>query len=104
MRSGAISLRYRRLYRKVAKCTVDNLAKIDLWQLARTKGDYDEPCQILSCDQAARAVVVISYSDGCASVRNYCAGHEGKNVAKLKRINVGIELVDHRWVVGSGQR
>ena len=49
-------------------------------------------------------MVVISYSDGCASVRNNCSEHEGKNVAKLKRINVGIELVDHRWVVGSGQR
>ena len=46
------------------KCAVDNLAKIDLCKLARTKGDYDEPCQILSCDQAGRAVVVISYSDG----------------------------------------
>jgi hypothetical protein len=83
---------------------VDNLAKIDLWKLARMKGDYDEPCQILSCDQAARAVVVISYPDGCASVRNYCSAHEGKNVAKLKRNNIGTELVDHRWVVGSRQK
>ena len=57
---------------------VDNLAKIDVWKLARMEGDYDEPCQILSCDQAARAVIVISYSDGCASVRNYCSGARGQ--------------------------
>jgi hypothetical protein len=32
---------------KSSKCSVDNLAKIDLWKLARIKGDYDEPCHIL---------------------------------------------------------
>src|ERR1700687_3021179 len=96
IRTGSIALRYRRFYGEVAKCTMDNLAKINLWKRARMKGDYDEPCGILSCDQVARAVVVISYSDGCASVRNYCSEHEGKSVAKLKQNHIGVELVDHR--------
>ena len=72
------------------------LAKINLWKLARMKADYDESCGILSCDQVATAIVVISYSDGSASIRTYCSEHEGKSVAKLKRNNVGVELVDHR--------
>jgi hypothetical protein len=64
---------------------VDNLAKIDLWKLARRKGDFDETCEVISCDQIAGAVVVISYSDGSASIKKYCSEHEGKGVAKLKR-------------------
>ena len=96
IRTSSVALRYRRFHGEVATCTVDNLAKINLWKLARMKGDYDEPCGILSCDQVARAVVVISYSDGCASSRTYCSEHEDKSVAKLKRNNVGVELLDHR--------
>jgi hypothetical protein len=60
------------------------------------KGDFDEACEILSCSQVARAVAVISYSDGRASIRNYCPKHEDKGVAKLKRAMAGVELVDHR--------
>ena len=95
-RTGSIALRYGDFTGRSATRTVDNFAKINLWKLARMKGDYDEPCGILSCDRAATAVVVISYSDGCASIRTYCSEHEGKSVAKLKRNNVGVELVDHR--------
>jgi hypothetical protein len=80
------------------------LARIDLWALARMKGDSDETCEILSCDQVARAVVVISYANGRASIRNYCSDHEGKSVDKLKRNNVGVELVDHRGPVGDRLR
>ena len=104
IRTGSITLRYRRFYGEVAKCTVDNLAKINLWKLLRMKGDYDEPCGILSCDQVASAVVVISYSDGCASIRTYCSEHEGKSVAKLKRNKVGAELVDHRRLAMTGSK
>jgi len=42
------------------------------------------------------AVVVVSYSDGVASIRYYCPKHEGKGVAKLKGTLVGVELIDHR--------
>jgi hypothetical protein len=80
------------------------LARIDLWNLARMKGDSDETCEILSCDQVARAVVVISYADGRASIRNYCSDHEGKSVDKLKRNNVGVELIDHRRPVSDRLR
>lgn len=86
------------------KCMVDHLPKIDLWKLARKKGDSDETCEIVSCDQVARAVVVISYSDGSASIRNYCSEHEGEGVAKLKRNNVRVKLVDHRRRAGNRQR
>lgn len=80
------------------------LEKINLWKLARMKGDCDETCEIRSCDQVARAVVVISYSDGRASIRNYCSEHEGNSVAKLKQKNLGVELVDHRRLGGSRPR
>ncbi len=83
---------------------MENLARIDLWKLARMKGDFDETCEIRSCDQVARAVVVISYSDGRASIRNYCSVHEGKSVAKLKRNNIGVKLVDHCGLAGSRQQ
>jgi hypothetical protein len=89
---------------RLANCILDRLAKIDLWNLARVKGDSDETCEILSCDQVARAVVVISYADGRASIRNYCSDHESKSVDKLKRNNVGVELVDHRGPVGDRLR
>ena len=76
--------------------------KIDLWKLASRKGDLDETCENLSCDRVARAVVVISHSDGSASIKNYCSEHEGEGVAKLKRNNIGIKLVDHRGRPGNG--
>ena len=60
------------------------------------KGDFDETCENVSCDRVATVVVVISHSDGSASIKNYCSEHEGEGLATLKRNNVGIKLVDHR--------
>lgn len=66
------------------------------------KGDFDETCELLSCDQVARAVAVISYSNGSASIRTYCSEHEGESVARLRRSNVGVKLADHRGRAGNG--
>jgi len=74
---------------------VDNLVSIDLWVLGRRAGDFKEPCEIISCNQVARTVAVISYSDGSASIRSYCPEHEGRGAARLKR-NFQVEPVDHR--------
>jgi hypothetical protein len=70
--------------------------KIDLWHPARMRGDFDEPCQILSCNKVARSVAVISYSNGSASIRRYCSEHQNKGLAKLKRNHPGVEPIDHR--------
>jgi len=80
--------------------------KIDLWRLATMKGDFGEPCDILVCSQVARAVAVISYSDGRVSIRRYCSDHEGAGVEKLKRNHPRVETIDHRGLssMGIGQR
>ena len=74
----------------------DNLAKFDLWKIAGRRSNFGELCEIIECSEIASVMVVISYSDGRASIRYYCTKHEGKGVAKLRRNLVGVELVDHR--------
>lgn len=85
-----------------AKCVMNHWPKIDLWTLSRLRGDFDEPCEVLSCSQVARAVAVISYSNGSASIRRYCSRHEGKAFAKLKRNHPGVEPIDHRGLTSIG--
>ena len=44
---------------------MNRLPQIDLWKLARMKGDdFDETCEDVSCDRVASAVVMISHWDG----------------------------------------
>lgn len=74
----------------------DNLPKFNLWKIAERRDNLVELCEITICTEIARAVVVISYSDGDASIRYYCPKHEGRGVAALKRTLVGVELIDHR--------
>ena len=74
----------------------DNLAKFNLWKIAERRDNLVELCEITTCAEIARAVVVISYPDGDAWIRYYCPKHEGRGVAKLKRTLVGIKLIDHR--------
>ncbi len=76
--------------------------KIELWNLAKMRGDFDEPCEVLPCSQVARAVAVISYPNGRVSIRRYCAAHEYKAFAKLKRNHPGAEPIDHRGVTTIG--
>ena len=76
--------------------------KIEIWNLAKMRGDFDEPCEVLSCSQVARVVAVISYSNGRASIRRYCSAHEGMAFAKLKRNYPGIEPIDHRGLTSIG--
>ena len=76
--------------------------KIDLWSLSRMRGDFDEPCEVLSCSKVASAVAVISYSNGRASIRRYCSGHEAQAFAKLRRNHAGIEPIDHRGIASIG--
>jgi hypothetical protein len=73
----------------------DNLTKFDIWKIAGRRS-LGELCKIITCAKVASAVVVISYSDGHASIRYFCPIHEGKGVAKLTRTLVRVELVDHR--------
>ena len=75
---------------------MDHWPKIDLWHLSKMRGDFNEPCEVLSCSQVARAVVVISYSNGRASIKRYCSAHETTAFAKLKRNHPGVEPIDHR--------
>jgi len=70
--------------------------KIELWNLAKMRGDFDELCEVLSCSQVARAVAVISYPNGRVSIRRYCSGHEAQAFAKLKRNHPAAEPIDHR--------
>jgi hypothetical protein len=76
--------------------------KIDLWNLAKTRGDLDEPCEVLLCSRVARAIAVISYSNGRVSIRRYCSVHESKAFAKLKRNHPGVEPIDHRGLTSIG--
>ena len=76
--------------------------RIDLWNLTKMRGDFDEPCEVLSCSQVARVVAVISYSNGRASIRRYCSAHESKAFAKLKRSHPRVEPIDHRGVASVG--
>jgi hypothetical protein len=78
------------------------LPKIDLWTLAKMKGDFDELCEVLACSQVARVVAVISYSNGRVSIRRYCPGHEAQAFAKLKRNHPRVEPIDHRGVASMG--
>jgi len=70
--------------------------KIDLWQLEKKKKGFDEPCDIFSCIQGARVILVISYLNGYASIRKYCSAHERNGVEKLKRNHPRVEPTDHR--------
>jgi hypothetical protein len=74
----------------------DNLTNFHLWKIGGRRSKFRELCEIITCAQVASAVVVISYSDGHASIRYYCPKHEGKGVAQLRGTFVGVELVDHR--------
>ena len=79
--------------------------KIDLWNLSRMRGDFDEPCEVLSCSKVARVVAVISYSNGRASIKRYCSAHEAQAFAKLRRNHDGVEAIDHRGLrsIGNGK-
>jgi hypothetical protein len=82
--------------------SVNHWPKIEIWNLAKMKGDFDEPCEVLSCSQVARAVAVISYSNGRVSIRRYCSGHDAQAFAKLKRNHAGVEPIDHRGLTSIG--
>jgi hypothetical protein len=89
---------------KGAKVRGESLAKIGLWKLAGMQGDFDETCEIRSCDQVASSVLVIFYPYGSASIKFYCSEHEGDGVADLKRNNAGAKLIDHRARAREAQR
>ena len=79
-----------------AKSAMNHWPKIDLWHLTKMEGGIEELCDIFSCTQVARVIVVISYLNGCAFIRKYCSGHESNGIKKLKRNHPRVQPNDHR--------